>query len=111
MFETRNARRVVVIVDASLKDQMLDKFIELGARGYNTIDCGGCGTHAVTGEPYSSGELVRIEVIASVDVGAIILDYIHSVQFQQFGRYALTAFADNVEVDMRDQSMGLTDES
>jgi len=105
MFETTNARRVVVIVDATLCDQLLDKFIELGARGYNTVECGGRGTHAITGEPFRSGELVRIEVIASFDTGAAILDYIHAVQFQQFGRYPLTAFSDTVEVDRRDQSL------
>ncbi len=105
MFETRNVRRVVVIVDSSLKDLLLEKFIELGARGYNVVDCEGRGTHAITGEPFSSSELVRIEILASVDVGAAILNYIHAVQFQQFGRYALTAFADNVEIDMRDQSI------
>ena len=105
MFETVNSRRVVVIVDASLQDQLLDKFIELGARGYNTINCGGRGTHAITGEPFRSGDLVRIEIISTFDVGAAILDYIHAVQFQQFGRYPLTAFADTVEVDVRDRSL------
>jgi len=105
MFETQNVRRVVIIVDAALKDQMLDKIVELGARGYNTMECGGRGTHAITGDPYRSAELVRIEVIASFAVGAAILDYIHAVQFQQFGNYALSAFADTVEVDMRDRSL------
>lgn len=105
MFETTNARRVTVIVDATLEDQLLEKFIELGARGYNTVPCGGRGTHAITGEPFRSGELVRIEIIASFDVGAAILDYIHAVQFQQFGRYPLTAYADTVEVDTRDRSL------
>jgi hypothetical protein len=103
--ETTNARRITVIVDASLQDQLLDKFFELGARGYNTVDCGGRGTHAITGEPFRSGELVRIEIIASFEVGKAILDYIHAVQFQQFGRYPLTAFADTVEVDLRDRSL------
>lgn len=105
MFETVNARRVVVIVDASLADQLLEKFTELGARGNNVVDCGGRGTHAITGEPFQSGELFRIEVIGSFEVGAAILDYIHAVQFQQFGRYALTAYADTVEVDRRDRSL------
>ncbi len=105
MFETTSARRVTVIVDATLESQLLDKIIELGARGYNTVKCGGRGMHAITGDPFQSGELVRIEVIASVEVGNAILDYIHTVQFQQFGRYALTAYADTVEVDRRDRSL------
>jgi hypothetical protein len=100
-----NARRVVVIVDATIAEQFLDKFIEMGVGGYNTTQCGGRGTHSVTGDPFSSGELIRIEMISSMEIGARILDYIHAVQFQQFGRYALTAFADTVEVDMRDRSL------
>lgn len=106
MFETTNARRVVIIVDASLQNQILEKVMELGARGYNTVPCGGRGTHAVTGEPFRSGdELVRIEIISSFEVGAKILDYVHAVQFQQFGNYALSAYADTVEVDLRDASL------
>ncbi len=105
MFETTNARRVTVIVDATLESQLLDKIVELGARGYNTIKCGGRGTHAITGDPVATGELVRIEVIASIEIGNSILDYIHTVQFRQFGRYALTAYADTVEVDRRDRSL------
>jgi hypothetical protein len=105
MFETTNVRRVVIIVDASLKDQLLEKLIGLGARGYNTVDCGGHGTHAISGDPFTSDELVRIEVIASFVVAAAILDYIHAVQFQQFGHYALSAFSDTVEVDVRDRSL------
>lgn len=106
MFETKTARRVVIIVDSSLKDQILDKVIDLGAKGYNYTKCNGRGQHAITGDPYHEDGLVRIEVIASVEVGAAILDYIHAAQFQQFGRYALSAFADTVEVDMRDKSLG-----
>ncbi len=105
MFETRTVRRVVVIVDASLKDQLLEQFTALGATGYNFTACGGKGTHAITGNPFDSMKLVRIELLASHEVAAAILDYIHGVQFQQFGRYALAAFTDIVEVDMRDRSL------
>jgi len=105
MHETVNARRIVVIVDVTLQEQILNKFIEMGVRGYNTTLCGGRGTHSITGEAYKSGDLVRIEVISSVEVGAAMLDYIHTVQFQQFGRYALSAYSDNVEVDIRDRSL------
>jgi nitrogen regulatory protein PII len=105
MFETKTARRVVIIVDETLKDQLLEKVLELGAKGYNYIECTGKGQHAITGAHYFKNGLVRIEVIASVEVVSSILDYIHAAQFQQFGRYALSAFADTVEVDMRDRSL------
>lgn len=105
MFETKTARRVVIIVDATLKDQMLEAISKLGAQGYNFTNCEGKGRHAITGDQFSSQELVRIEVISSHEVAAKILNYIHAVQFQQFGNYALTAFTDAVEVDLRDRSL------
>lgn len=110
MFETKNVRRIVIIADVALRDQLLDKLMDLGAGGYNTMPCSGRGTHSLTGDIFSSGELVRIEVISSIEVCGRILDYIHSVQFQQFGQYALTAFADTVEVDVRDRSLSKPDE-
>lgn len=105
MFETKTARRVVVIVDASLKDQMIDEFKKRGVTGYNCMGCSGEGLHAVTGELFNCEELVRIEMIGSHELAAKILDYVHAVQFQQFGNYALAAFTDTVEVDIRDQSL------
>lgn len=105
MFTTKTARRITIILDASLKTYILDKIVELGAKGYNYIECKGKGVHAITGDAYSSDQLLRVEVIATVDVGQKILDYIHAAQFAQLGKYALAAFADTVEVDLRDQSL------
>lgn len=105
MIKTVTARRIIVIVDASLKDQLLERFLELGAKGYNYVSCSGKGNHMGTGDPFSSDGLVRIEVIASAEIAEAILDYIHAVQFHQFGRYALTAFSSSVEIDERDQSL------
>lgn len=104
MFNTNPVRRVVIIVDATLTDQFLDKVMELGAKGYNYVSCKGRGTHTITGSVFSSDELVRIEVLASEEVADAILNYIHAVQFQQFGQYALSAFSNVVEVDDRDRS-------
>lgn len=106
MFETKTARRVVIIVDVALQNQIIEKIIELGARGYNCIECSGQGLHSITGDPFTSRELVRIEIVTSTKVAADIHDYIHAVQFQQFGRYPLASFTDSVEVDMRDRSLG-----
>jgi len=105
MLETKSARRVVIVVDFSLQDQILDKITQFGALGYNCMECSGKGQHAVTGDPFTSQELIRIEVITSCEVAAHILDYLHAVQFQQFGRYPLAVFTDSVEVDARDRSL------
>lgn len=105
MFTTKTARRVTIMVDAALKDTILDKILELGAQGYNYVECKGKGAHAITGHPYSGENLIRIEVICPVEIGAKILDYIHAQQFSHLGQYALSAFADTVEVDIRDKSL------
>lgn len=105
MFATKRVRRVVIIVDATLQSQMLDKIMDLGAKGYNVVECYGKGQHAVTGDAFGRSELVRIETIVSEPVAGDILEYIHATQFSQFGRYALAAYVDDVEVDARDKSL------
>jgi len=105
LFTTKTARRVTIIVDATLKTMILDKIMQLGATGYNYIECQGKGRHAITGDMFHGESLLRIEVISSAEVCSAILDYVHATQFAQLGQYALTAFADTVEVDLRDRSL------
>lgn len=92
-------------MDASLKSVVLDRITELGAKGYNYVECSGKGQHAITGHPFSGDGLLRVEIITTMEIGGKILDYIHAAQFAQLGQYPLTAFADTVEVDMRDRSL------
>jgi hypothetical protein len=106
MFTTKTARRVTILVDAALKTTILDKVVELGAKGYNFVECkGGKGLHAISGDPHSGDNLLRIEVICALDVGAAILDYIHTAKLGAYSQYALSAYADTVEVDRRDESL------
>lgn len=105
MFEPKDASRVVIVVDAVLKPQIVEKIFELGASGYNCVECTGKGVHSISGDLFSSNELVRIEVITSEEIAAKILGHLHAVQFQQFGRYALMAFLDHVQVDARDRTI------
>ena len=105
MITTKTARRVTILVDAALKTTILDKVVELGAKGYNYIECkGGKGLHAITGDPRSGDNLLRIEVICTQEVGAAILDSIHAAIAGAYSQYALSAYADTVEVDPRDES-------
>ena len=54
---------------------------------------------------FTRDDLSRIEVITSEKTATAILDYVHATQFSQFGRYALSAWMDIVEVDLRDKSL------
>ncbi len=105
MAETKKVRRVVIIVDTTLTEQMLSKVVELGAKGYNCTRCSGKGMHAISGTPFEGDGLTRIEVLANEATADKIVNYVHSVQFQQFGRYALTAYSDTVDVDVRDVTL------
>lgn len=105
MITTKNARRVTIVLDAALKDIVFEKVQQLGAACFNYTECSGQGLHAVTGNPYSGESLLRMEIVTTPMIGAKLLDWIHAAQFAQLSHYALFAFADNVEVDERDQSV------
>ena len=104
MVQLQTARRVVIVVDAVLRERVIEDVTALGVGGYNYSFCHGKGVHAVTGSRSSDGDLVRIEMITCETVAAAILDYVHEKQGQQFGQYAFSAFIDTVEVDPTDKS-------
>lgn len=104
MITVRQARRIVIVIDAGLRDGFLEKLMELGATGYNWSDCAGKGIHAITGGPFAHEGLSRIETVVTEPVATAIMDHIHASQFGQYGQYALTAYMDTVEVDARDKS-------
>lgn len=104
MIQTKQAKRLTILIDASLKSVILDKLLELGAKGYNFCQCQGKGVHAITGDVYGGDNLLKIETVVTPETAAKILDFIHVAQFAELSNYALSAYADTVEVDVRDQS-------
>lgn len=104
MFTSHQARRVVILADSSLKEIILDKVTDLGAKGYNYVFCYGKGVHALTGHNFSGENIIRIEVVTTNEIATAILDFIHAAQFAQLRQYALSAFSDIVEVDQRDKA-------
>ncbi|MHC2067184.1 hypothetical protein ACYFX5_06920 [Bremerella sp. T1] len=105
MITTKVARRVTIVLDASLKELVFEQVQSLGACCFHYMEVNGQGLHAVTGDPYNGTGLLRMEIVTTEAIGAKLLDWIHAAQFAQLNQYALFAFADNVEVDERDQSM------
>lgn len=104
MVQLQTARRVVIVVDAVLRERVIEDVTALGVGGYNYSFCYGKGVHAVTGSRSSDGDLVRIEMITCESVAAAVVAYVHEKQGQQFGQYAFSAFIDTVEVDPTDKS-------
>ena len=104
MVQLRTVRRVVIVVDAVLRERVLEDVTALGVGGYNYSFCHGKGVHAVTGSRNCDGDLVRIEMITDEALAGAVLDYVHEKQGRQFGQYAFSAFIDTVEVDPTDKS-------
>ena len=94
----REAHRIVIIADILLKQMLLEKILELGAKGYNVTSCFGRGRHAVLGDVLTGSALVRIETVASESVIKAILDFVHEPRYRA---HALSAFVDTVQVDSR----------
>lgn len=104
MVQLQTARRVVIVVDAVLRERVIEDVTALGVGGYNYSFCHGKGVHAVTGSRNCNGDLVRIEMITCESVAAAVVAYVHEKQGQQFGQYAFSAFSDTVAVDPTDKS-------
>ncbi|HEY4313563.1 MAG TPA: hypothetical protein VGN12_29190 [Pirellulales bacterium] len=101
MAEFVEAKRVVVIAESVLLKDLLSKFVELGAKGYNAMYCFGKGEHGIVDDLFNSPDrsCVRIEMITTIDVASALMDYVHRDAVQ---RYPVTAFVDTVMVDSRD---------
>lgn len=104
MVQLQPARRIVIVVDAVLRQRVLEDVSARGVTGYNYSFCFGKGVHGVTGSRNCDGDLARIEMVVHESVAEAVLDYVHEKQGQQFGQYAFSAFVDTVEIDPTDLS-------
>ncbi len=95
MAELTKLCKAVVVVDTALEKQALEKFQELGVKGYTCMHCFGRGQHAVYEEPWVGHSQSRIEMITSHDIGEKIIDYLHS---SDFAHHPVTGYLETVEV-------------
>lgn len=95
----QKASRVVIIADTLLEETLLKAILELGVKGYNVSKCFGEGRHEVLGNPLIGSTMIRVEALAPESVVQAIMDYVHE---PRWGRHAMLAFVDTVEVDSRD---------
>lgn len=104
MVQLQPARRIVIVVDAVLRERVLEDVTARGVTGYNYSFCFGKGVHGITGIRNCDGDLARIEMVVQESVAEAVLAYVHEKQGQQFGQYAFSAFVDTVEIDPSDRS-------
>src|SRR4051794_12218125 len=84
---------VTVVAELVLKEQILQKALELGATGYTVYEASGFGSRGARNDV--GAENVRIEVVCPVDVSEAILTY---VPHHYFENYACIAWVSDVSV-------------
>lgn len=93
-------RRVTVVADAKLEQQLLAKFTELGAKGHTCFECRGRGEHEVSEDPWTGATRVRIETIVRPLVAEAIMDYLHTDELMN---QPITACIESVQVSVLDR--------
>ncbi len=91
--------RITVYADGSLENRLLEKFLELGAKGYTVVDGRGVGTRRIVQNPLGRTEVSRIELLVHRDVGQRIINYLNRDIIQ---KQPVTVCVDEVKV-IRDE--------
>jgi hypothetical protein len=87
--------KAVVVLDTALEQELLAKFIELGASGYTSMPCNGAGRHAVYEEPFASHSQLRVEIVGTRSVCEQIVRFVAS---PQYAGHPVAAYLEGVEV-------------
>lgn len=85
---------VTIITERILRDDIVEKVKELGAKGYTLTDTTGEGSRGIRASDWE-GENVKIEVVVSRDIGNAIIDFISE---QYFENYSVITYAYPVRV-------------
>lgn len=99
MIELQTIRRITVYTDSALEEPLIEKFLELGAQGYSSVECRGKGKHEIIADPYGGHERARIELLVQPEVAEKILTYLSR---PEFNRRAVAACMETVQVPKSD---------
>jgi hypothetical protein len=97
MVELQTISRITVYADAALEQSLLERFLEMGATGYSSIDCRGKGKHEIIADPFSGHARVRIELLVQTSTAEQIMAYLSRPEFK---RRAIAACVETVQVPM-----------
>jgi hypothetical protein len=95
--------KAVVVLDTALEEEMLHKFVQLGASGYTSMECNGAGRKAVYQEPFSGHSQIRVEVIGTRPVCEAIVRYVSQ---PEFAGHPVAAYLEGVEVIQPERFVG-----
>jgi len=87
--------KAVVVLDTVLEEEMLHKFVELGATGYTSMECNGAGRKAVYQEPFSGHSQLRVEVVGTRPVCEAIVRHVSQ---PKYAGHPVAAYLEGVEV-------------
>src|SRR6476661_7063824 len=87
--------KAVVVLDKNLEQELLQKFVELGATGYTAVECNGAGEKVVYEEHFSSHSQMRVEIIGTRPICEAIIRH---VARPQYASHPLAAYLEGVEV-------------
>ncbi len=93
-------RRLTIVAEAAIEDQLEQEFIRRGATGFTAIPCSGTGLRELQNGRSTRDPLVRIEVILFPDVCARIADWLRR-DIMPSNR--VTVCIETVDVIKRDQ--------
>lgn len=88
-------RRLTIIVDPSIEDELERNLIARGATGYTAMPCYGMGKHDINDPSSSPSPRIRIEVIAPPQVVDSMLDYLAK---EVMPKNFITACSETVDV-------------
>ena len=86
-------KKVTIITEDSLKQDLLKKIIELGATGYTCREAQGYGSRGARSDQFTSN--IEVQLICSESVANAILTY---VSHHYFEHYACIAWTSDVQV-------------
>lgn len=81
MIPLEELRRITVYADSALEEQLLEHFVQMGAKGYTVVECRGKGKHAIVEDMFHPMKEVRIEVIVQPEVAERIMEYLGQAYF------------------------------
>jgi hypothetical protein len=87
--------KAVVVLDTALEEEMLHKFVELGATGYTTVECNGAGRKAVYQEPFAGHSQLRVEIVGTRPVCEAIVRFVSQ---PEYAGHPVAAYLEGVEV-------------
>lgn len=104
--KTLPMKRITVVSEALISEQIIDDFINLGASGYTTTAAEGRGSRGVRASEWE-GRNVKIESVVSPLVADKILERLANNYFKN---YAVIAWMHDVEVVRGDKYGGIDNE-